>query len=261
MRKVEALSGKCTEEDYVAICDICGFWFGHGHKGWIKHRGPWTERGAVGLITHQQLDDLEVDTDALVSFLNENPRWLTHVNPFKAETLVCHLLEEAFGWEVKHLGGRRDGGADALAVRSSGSRAIVQVKWRQDTKRAESVNTVRELAGTLIARGVPHGLLVTTRGRLSKTGIAEADLIGRRHLGELGQLSIDWKAYSDILDMLEIAAVRIDARKRVPFESRSDGDFYIFDGGGVWDANWNYVESEEAAARVRDGDPYTLLSG
>lgn len=258
MIKVKEISGKCTRSDYVVICNICGFWFGRGYK---ELMGPCGLRGAVGLINYQSLDSIEITTEELIRFLNENPKWLPNVNPFKAEELVCQLLRDAFGWEVKYLGGRKDGGVDALAVLSNAGKAIIQVKWRLDTNRAESVSVVRELAGTLIARGVPHGILVTTRRDLSGEAKKEANLVSSRSVKEIGRLNIEWKNYSNILAMLEISAQRIDSPKRVPFPWPND-TFHIFDGGGIWDANWKHLASSYDLEKSDYAiDPYSVLDG
>lgn len=257
MRKVDALSGKCTPSDYVVICDVCGFWFGRGMSEW--YGGPKHLRGVVGLLSYMPLDDPAIPTDELLAFLNRESKWLTNVDPFKAEDLVCRLLHDAYGWEVRHVGGRRDHGIDAYATLAGRRKAIVQIKWRQDPRKAESVSTVRELAGTLVAQGVPSGILVTTRHTLSAQAKEEAHNVERRVLLGLGRLAIEWRTYSDILDMLEIAAQRIDAKKTVPFERRDHGEFYIFDGGGIWDPQWTHIASEDERSRLRTGDPYALL--
>lgn len=230
MRKVYELSGKCTPEDYLVICDAWGFWFGKGEK---ETTGPAGLRGAVGLVTYKSLDDLDIPSTELISFLNKEQKWITHVNPYKAEKLVCQLLEDAFGWEVKHIGGRRDGGVDALAVLLGSRKTIVQIKWRPNTKKAESVSTVRELAGTLLARGVPRRMLITTSNDLSSDAKLEASAVSQRKVRGLGKIDVQWKTFSNILDMLEIASQNIDKEKRVPFANHDHGHFYLFDGGGI----------------------------
>lgn len=114
MSVVPELSGKCTPDDYVALCGLCGFYFGKGEKDYMG--GPWGLRGVVGLITYKDLGELEVESGELIGVLNEYPEWIKHVDPFKAEELVCKLLHDVYGWEVARVGGRRDKGIDALAI-------------------------------------------------------------------------------------------------------------------------------------------------
>jgi hypothetical protein len=265
MSIVPELSGKCTSDDYVALCDLCGFYFGKGEKEnliWdpYPHPGPDGLRGVVGLTTYKDLNELEVESGELISVLNDCPEWIKYVDPFKAENLVCKLLHDAYGWDVAHIGGRRDKGIDAIAVMSDAGRAIVQIKWRQDHTVAESVRTVRELAGTLLNHGIPQGLLVTTARDLSAPAQAEAEAIASREIVGIGRLDIDWRSYSNVLDMLEIASTNVDSKKRVPFPN-PDGDFHIFDGGGIWDENWHNVgASMELDQFAHAVDPFDVLS-
>ena len=115
------------------------------------------------------------------------------------------LLKEALDCEVRPVGGRNDGGVDGYIVAGEQLKTIVQVKWHRDKHRAEGVRLVREIAGTLVARGVPQGMLVTTSERMSRAGMRELEQIGRRELADIGPIRLDVRTYNDILDMLELA--------------------------------------------------------
>jgi restriction system protein len=256
MNRVDALSGRCTPDDYVVLCPSCGFWFGRGEKDFV---GPSGTRGAVGLVSYKDLSELEIASGELVQVLNEHPEWIQSVDPFKAEELVCQLLRDTYGWEVMRVGGRRDKGVDAIAVMSDSTRAIVQIKWRRDHSAAESVRTVRELAGTLLVNGIPSGLLVTTARDLSNDAKREAASLSTRNVEGLGRLDIDWRSYANVLDMLEIASVAVEAPKRVPFSD--NGYFHIFDGGGIWDDNWNHLASSfDLDSFGMATDPYEIAA-
>jgi hypothetical protein len=236
----EGLSGRATLSDYVVICGRCGFWFGRGTKDQGFGLGAEGGRGALGLIHAQPLDKLDVTLPEVLRALKEEEALLDRIDPFKAEELVCHLLKEAYGWEVRHIGGRKDRGIDALAIIENAKTAIIQVKWRRDHKRAESVSLVREFAGTLLARGIPSGIVVTTRERFSPDADAEIAQIRERRIDEIGRIDIEYRTYLDLLSMLDIASRPLIESPIVPV--RPNGStYYIFDGNGIWDRNHNYV--------------------
>src|SRR3546814_19031012 len=90
------------------------------------------------------------------------------------------MLSDYLDCEVRALGGVKDGGIDGYILRNDTVACIVQVKWRQTPNGAEGVGVVREVAGTLLARGVPNGILVSTRSRFSKVAANEAQLFSHR---------------------------------------------------------------------------------
>jgi restriction system protein len=118
------------------------------------------------------------------------------------------LIREVLQCEVVAVGGRRDGGVDGYIVRSDGLKTLVQVKWHRDKDRAESVRLVREVAGTLLARVIPNGLIVTTRSHLSRDAARELELVSEREVTKVGRIQLGVHLYQDLLDMLEIAWVR-----------------------------------------------------
>lgn len=118
------------------------------------------------------------------------------------------LLAEVLQGEVRHVGGTRDRGVDGYIVVGESIRSIVQVKWHRSTHKAERVGVVREIAGTLLARGVPNGLLVTTSERLSPDAQREIEAVNSRVVTNIGRINVDAATYSDLLDMLELAWAR-----------------------------------------------------
>jgi restriction endonuclease Mrr len=115
------------------------------------------------------------------------------------------LLAEVLECEVRHVGDTGDGGVDGYIVAGENIKSIVQVKWHRSTHKAERVGVVGEIAGTLLARGVPNGLLVTTSERLSPDAQREIDAVNRRVVTSIGRINVDAATYSDLLDMLELA--------------------------------------------------------
>jgi hypothetical protein len=196
MRDVGGVDGR------VLLCPRCGYWGGRGTR---FDMGPLNLRGVLGLVHLVDLDSLELTIGELVGYFREVPDALFELSPFKAERFVMDLLKEALDCEVRPIGGRKDGGVDGYIVAGEELKTIVQVKWHRDKRRAEGVRLVREIAGTLIARGVPNGMLVTTSERLSPAGKSEIEEIGRRELVGLGAIRLDVRTYEDVLDMLDLA--------------------------------------------------------
>lgn len=168
--------------------------------------GPALNRVVRGVVDFIDLDDATLDQ--LLYQISTLPDRLRRFDPFRAEVIVADLLAETLDCEVRPVGGRRDGGVDGYIVAGDGARSIVQVKWRETGDRGESVSVVRELAGTMLARGVPSALLVTTRNRMSKPANDEIELISKRDVVGLGKLSIDTMVYQDVIDMLQLAWTR-----------------------------------------------------
>jgi len=137
--------------------------------------------------------------------LHRRQNHLTAINPFTAEDLVAQLLSDTAGCEVQRVGGRKDGGIDLLLKSNGLPQTIVQVKWHQHVMKAESVRVIRELRGTLVARGIPRGMLVTTRKYLSSAGLSEiSDIAASKILP--GRFSISVVEYDRILEMLALSA-------------------------------------------------------
>lgn len=187
------------------LCEVCGYFGGDGMRHQLVAH---LSRGVVAQVQRMSLSDDAVPLRDLYSHLNAVPERLLDLAPSRAEEVVMDLPAQALGCEVLAIGGVRDGGVDGYVMRGDDVSAIVQVKWHRQSRRAESVSLVREIAGTLLARGVPRGVLVTTSERVSKEAAAEIRALTEREIVGLGRLELSVKTYQDILGMLEIAAAR-----------------------------------------------------
>jgi hypothetical protein len=217
MTKSDVEHWNINEKDYVIICDNCGFWFGRGTRGGKDfHVDHYGTIGIVGKPTIYPLDSLTIPTTDLIKAINTHPDYLTKINPYKAEDLFCYVLNDAIDCEVKKIGGRQDKGIDAFIISNDEIKTIVQVKWRTNTKKAESVKVVREFAGTLLARGIPSGLLVTTSERFSAYAINEIENVRLSKLSR-NEITIDHMTYSDIMKLLSISTRKITQKPSILF--------------------------------------------
>jgi len=143
------------------------------------------------------------------------------------------LLSEYLDCEVRPLGGVKDGGVDGYILRGDKVGCIIQVKWRQTVEGAEGVGVVREVAGTLLARGVPNGILVSTRARYSNDAKSEANIVSSRRIDGLGKVELQLMDYYDILDMLELSSTKLTETMKVEDWFTVPEDICVFDGAAM----------------------------
>lgn len=237
LQSVIGLDAGFDKSDYLFVCTLCGFWFGRGTYPDFRGFDP-LNRGAIGLI-RTPLDINELPVDRLIAVLNEDAEYLSKIDPFRAEEVVCEILRRSFGWDVTAVGGRRDGGVDAYAVIGEGLRSIVQIKWGTTTHKAESVSIVREFAGTLLARGIPSGIIVTTRKRFSNDAQREISELREREIVNVGRIDISYKTYEDLLTMFEISARRISENPNIPINVSSLLE--LFEIRGIFDSSLTHL--------------------
>lgn len=216
----------------IYVCLHCGYWSGIGYRDWNSHFHRDPLRGAIA--RYKPLWPLDqAQTDYLVTHLRRTPKDLTKISPKRAEGFVMDLLSDYLKCEVRALGGVKDKGVDGYILRGDDVSCIVQVKWRETTEGAERVGVVREVAGTLLARGVPAGILVSTRVRYSKDAQEEAQAVAQREVSGLGRMNLRLLDYHDILDMLEISATRLSEQMSVEDWFRVPADICVFDGAAM----------------------------
>lgn len=202
--------------DYVAICTSCGFFIGRGTRdsGW----GPYMDRTIRSVAEKFSIDSVDLPVEEAIRFLSKKQHYLTSLNPFKAEEFVCTLLSDYFECEVRHVGVTKDRGIDGFIMRGNDLKTILQVKWHADSKRAESVSVVKELAGTLLEHGIPRGMLVTNRSYLSLQAKDTIDRIEHSSILQAEPIRIEYKVYKDILSMLELSSHKLGRFEYPPIE-------------------------------------------
>ena len=216
--------------DEIFVCCTCGYWGGVGSREWNSHMTP-PMRAAIG--RYRPIAPLDAaTTDMLATHLRRAPGDLTTISPKRAERFVMDLLSDALECEVRAVGKPQDGGVDGYVIRSDTVRSIVQVKWRRDTAKAESVSIVREVAGTLLAQGIPDGIIVSTRDHFSPNAVRTAETIEHRVIAGLGRLRLQLVDYHLIMDMLEITTRKLTAGLRAEdwFPMEAHDKCCVFDG-------------------------------
>lgn len=220
------------KNELLLLCTECGYWGGRGFRDWNSHFQDVPFRGVLGRYKAiANLDDAA--TTYLVSHLRRFPEAMTKLTPFRAEKFVADLLKDYLDCEVHPIGGRKDRGIDAFVLANDQIRTIIQIKWRETTKGAESVSTVREVAGTLLARGVPSGIIVSTRERFSDDAKQEASLVSNRSVDCLGQLNLELYDYHRILDMLALSNAKLKDRWQTKDLLDLHEKVCVFDGAAM----------------------------
>lgn len=212
----------------LLICLTCGFWGGRGSRMDNVHE-QIPLRGVFGI--YKPLKPLkDLDSEFLVTHLKRHPKDLPKIGPKRAETFVIELLADYLKSEVKPIGGVKDKGVDGYVIKNDKISSIVQIKWRENINGAESVKVIREVAGTLLARGVPSGILISNKDHFSKDAIEDSKLISNRKLSGLGKMNLSLIDYHKILDMLEISNTRLTNNMTAEDWIKIDTGYDVFEG-------------------------------
>lgn len=212
----------------ILVCLSCGFWGGRGSRmDNVYEKIPL--RGVLGI--YRPLSPIkDIDTQNLVMELKRNPSAMNKISPQRAEKFVVDLIGDYLDCEVKPIGGTKDGGVDGYIIKNNKIKSIIQVKWRESTKGAESVSVIREVAGTLLARGVPSGILVSNRDHFSPDAKADANEVSKRKLNGLGRMKLTLYDYHNILDMLDFSHVKLTDRMSLKDWYKIENAYEVFEG-------------------------------
>lgn len=222
-----------VEDENIQLCLKCGYWGGIGFREWNSHLHSQPRRGVIGRYKTIQPIDAQ-STEYLATHLRRFPKDLINISPKRSETFVMDLLSDYLNCEVKSLGGTKDGGIDGFILKGNDIGTIIQVKWHESTGKAESVKVVREVAGTLLARHVPQGILVSNRKKYSEPAKQEAESISQLSIDGLGRINLQLIDYHNILDMLEITSTKATSNMGINdwFKFNLE-DECIFDGAAM----------------------------
>jgi len=180
------------------LCTTCGFWFAECTKG----RGSFNavHRYAAAAVKRVfPIDIPEPPMSELVEYLRRHPERMREIHPTAFEKLVAECFRA--NWkpvEVVHVGKTNDGGIDLILVKGEGTKWLVQCKRRSKTQSTESVSTVREMLGTLLAEGNLRGIVVSSADHFSYEA---QKLKGNKNLSEKGS-KIDLIDYGVLREML-----------------------------------------------------------
>ncbi|WP_327230951.1 restriction endonuclease [Streptomyces murinus] len=96
-------------------------------------------------------------------FFRRHPNLYHSVSPTYLEKLTARVFKEFGNYaEVRHVGRPADGGVDVLLIEDEEHSWLVQVKRRENPTKGESVETIRNLLGTMVLEGKTFGAVVST---------------------------------------------------------------------------------------------------
>lgn len=121
---------------------------------------PWWANINEGALQLFDVTDTEAPLRALVRYFTDHPHMLYQMPPRQLERLVAGAFAEFWPTNVVLTSQSRDGGKDLILLDTTGRRILVEVKRRTRPDKTESVRTVRELAGVLLAEGTTQGIVV-----------------------------------------------------------------------------------------------------
>lgn len=207
----------------ILVCNNCLYWGGRGSRV----DGPYSTRGVLGRMEFLNNPN-EAKLEQILLYLNNNIEKIYDLSPREAEKLLPHILKDYLDCEVLAVGGVKDKGIDALAIHGNDTKMIIQIKWRQNQSRSESVSVVREVAGTLLARKIPKGFIITTRKKFSNDAIKEAKLIEDNIIHGVGKLELTLNDYNNLIDMFEISTKKRTEKMTIEDYTNGQDEYYLF---------------------------------
>lgn len=186
-------------------CDGCGWWAGRKSSteyGMVS--SETTVRYYEGIVKSFQINDPDLPIEELRKHLERHPKAFLSANPQRFEELLRDVYKDYFDCEVVHVGGPGDNGID-LYVLLADEPILVQAKRRSRVTAKESVSTVRNFLGAIIATGNRVGHIVTTAPDFS---YAAKQTAGSQHLARHG-IELTLIPYLELLKMLRVANRRL----------------------------------------------------
>ena len=131
-------------------------------KGWVEKPRRKTRYSKEKAVDQRENKYNEKEGEKVWVDRSQDIRMrLLEIDWFQFEKLVA-MIYESRGYLVKHEGGAKpDEGIDLLVDSKEGPFVVQCKHWR---KKDISVKEIRELLGTMVDQGIPHGVFVTMHG-------------------------------------------------------------------------------------------------
>ena len=95
-------------------------------------------------------------------------------NPTRFEKFVADVFRANYtNAEVLHVGKPYDGGIDVLLIDTEKEQWLIQTKRRKSQNQSEGVDTIRNVLGTMVVKGIHKGIVVSTAKQFSPYAIQE----------------------------------------------------------------------------------------
>lgn len=153
-----------TDNLLVKFCRNCKHWFGSVNirlKDFYTNSAVSVAREFEGILPHEVHDEV-------AQYFRRHPSFYNTVSPIEFEKFVASVYRANFkNVEVKHVGGSGDLGVDVILIFNDDKQWLVQVKRRGDPNGTEGFETIQKMAGTMLLKGVPDAVVVSTANKFS----------------------------------------------------------------------------------------------
>ena len=152
----------------VHACGACGYWesehlaylaSGQGRQGRSYDSYTLLRRACLREFT---IVDDDAPIDAVRRHLERRPADSNYMRPKQLELLVGSVFEDFLDCKAIHVGRTGDGGVDLVLIENQNAPVLIQVKNRQNPRKAEPVSSIREFLGAMVLKRGTRGMFVTT---------------------------------------------------------------------------------------------------
>lgn len=159
----------------LSNCPNCSYWTMSGYDAATECMDPNFLLTASSVLAKFEVSSPHGCSEELAQHLRRKPDLWHQISPSRMETLVADIFKANYRHcEVKHVGGPGDLGIDVLFIDDNAQKRLIQVKRRENAKKAEGFSTLQSILGTLALKGERHGIIVSTADAFSFQAKREA---------------------------------------------------------------------------------------
>ena len=149
-------------------CAQCGYWKFKGTEGGNKCMDS-QDAFLLSSVAARFAPTLpEGCSHELAQYLRRCPEHWHAMRPKDLELLVADIFRANYhDGEVFHVGKPQDRGVDVVFIEANNTKWLVQVKRRENPRRAESFGTLQSILGAMALDGSRHGIVVSTADSFS----------------------------------------------------------------------------------------------
>ncbi|MFB8129778.1 restriction endonuclease [Streptomyces mirabilis] len=208
-----------TARHRLDYCQHCRHWRLHEARSEcviIRNEGGWSHSLTVVSSKTRTFDKSapEGTLQEISQFFRRHPNLYHTVTPTYLEKLTARIFREFGNYaEVRHVGRPADGGVDVLLVEDEENSWLVQVKRRESPTKSESVETIRNLLGTMVLEGRNLGAVVSTADHFTlpaRKAVRSAsekgfviELVDRSSLDAMLARALPAEPWRDVLSKIE----------------------------------------------------------
>ncbi|MBX0292850.1 restriction endonuclease [Hymenobacter sp. HSC-4F20] len=151
----------------LIFCQRCAYWEFKGSE--CGNACDPSQSVIATAISARFSDEIPaICNEELAQQLRRNDKLWHTINPRQMELLVADIFKYNYkNSEVMHVGGPGDKGIDVIFVDGEGEKWLIQVKRRENPKKAEAFSTLQSILGTLALEGERNGIIVSTSDSFS----------------------------------------------------------------------------------------------